>query len=449
MRGWSWRSCLLVFGITRRGLATSGPGIFVLTPTSDTVIRADGSSVTVMWYCHDTTITDVQVSLLDSGKLNSVISASTPCASLSCDWLVSAQLQASSSQHAYSIQFTSIQNGTVVGTSQVFTIAKQYDISIAHPAQGDYWALGSQQVIVWNTSRTSTTVVSETLEIGLYQGDNLMSTIKPVLDNTDSFTWDILPSLAEGVFQVRITDAEKGSAYWSSESFVLYGNTKSISILNPTTGVDSTLSYAPLDTISIQWSTTGNIRAVSISVIQDPATVNLLADQVSPLVVGSSLVNYAGGSVSWEVPGDTIEGMYRIEITESSGVSTQSQVFKVASAVAIGARSVENGSTQSSGRIDPAQVFFIVGGIALFFCLGSCFMFHLHLKRQQKQDLDRLLSGDQMYNVAPKSTRLKQRSYGEATDIRPKFLQLPTRQHRNSRTAALPIHPAAMSDDED
>ena len=213
------------------------------------------------------------------------------------DWLVS--LPSSCGTGSYVLKVTSLSKSWVYGIQGVY-ISRSW-MEVTSPVGGDTWELGTTHAITWLSNDTGNRV---TIELR-FEG-NPVSVITLDTLNDGSFEWSIPASLPVSygyrIWIRSLLNLENSDGYWSEPFLALTsGAVATLSVIMPNGGE----TWSVGNTVSIDWSSTGDIGDVRIELFKSGGYVSTIA---------ASTAN--DGSYQWQLPTSLLSGDdYSVKVT--------------------------------------------------------------------------------------------------------------------------------------
>ncbi|KAK9378884.1 uncharacterized protein V2V93DRAFT_374427 [Kockiozyma suomiensis] len=230
----------------------------------------------------------------------------------------------------------------VLSASLAYAAQKEEYIFTA-PLDGDVITAGHTAVISWNSTASSSALVSFYLETDKDEG-NVLYTIATSIENTGAITWRAPTNVSEGDDFVisLIPEADEDHPYYS-ESFSISNSTSSTTYY-PTEGQ----KYDAGSTMVLTWKVDDNVQYVSIYLMQGN---NIHALQ-NISTVATAIENT--GNIGYIIPSGTAMGTnYYFEIVSVNDTDTvvYSQKFTVISEVTSAETSAAAASAASASSL--------------------------------------------------------------------------------------------------
>jgi len=217
----------------------SSRSISVTSPSSSNTWYG-GTRYTIRWSSSDSG-NYAKIELYNSGNYVSTITSSTANygSYKSYSWQVSSSLSAGSS---YRIKITSTTYSSVYDYSDYFSIGER-TITVASPEYGDIWYRNSEFSITWDSGNAGNHV-----DITLYKGGYLHTTIKSYEQNDGSYDWTIPGSTSLGSdYKIKVQSRDYSSVNDMSDYFTI--DERYINVNSPTYGS----KWYPDETYTITW----------------------------------------------------------------------------------------------------------------------------------------------------------------------------------------------------
>ncbi|WP_371804114.1 Ser-Thr-rich GPI-anchored membrane family protein [Candidatus Lokiarchaeum ossiferum] len=211
-------------------------------------------------------------------------------------WTIPSTLENSTQ---YQVKISDTTNTLVNNLSNSYEMYVENSISLISPEFGDFWEMGSTNVISWNSMGSISNVKIELLKEDVLEMEITSDTL-----NNGSFSWLLPLNLAISTqYQIKITDVSNPLVYDISSYFGIY-IVDTISIISP----DGSMPYEMGNIQEISWSSTGLISTVNIDLFMD--------DELEYQITSGTPNN---GSFSWIIPTNLENSTeYQIRIVDES-----------------------------------------------------------------------------------------------------------------------------------
>ncbi|MEJ2195947.1 MAG: Ser-Thr-rich GPI-anchored membrane family protein, partial [Ignavibacteriaceae bacterium] len=260
--------------------------IIVETPNGGESWQA-GSDQTISW--SDNLTGNVEIQLFKGGVFHSQITNST-LSNGNFTWHLSPGLPSGTN---YKVKIVSVEDVIVFDFSDDNFEIFAGSVTLVSPNGGEIWQAGSEQTISWTSD------VSENVNIELYKGGSLHSTIVPSTGNDGTYNWTSSFTTESGSdYKVKISSVSNPNIFdFSDDNFTIVGN--EITILSPNGGETWVIG----EPYFITWE--ANVTGLI-------AIYLYKGSQLKSIIDGSDVND---GSYAWTIPGNVEPGSdYKIRI---------------------------------------------------------------------------------------------------------------------------------------
>ena len=316
-------SSSIYFDISDADFRIPGPTITVVTPGLGQILP-QGAFHMITWTYTGDFGGNVRIELLQGNVVQGTIANATPLGAGgngSFNWFVTTPTDDTN----YQVRVTSLLNGAIIDTSEVFTIQGTAPASInvtmpAAPNGTTSWPTGTTQTIQWTYSGGPDTVMIELLNGG---ATPIAGPVSIGTAGNGSYSWQIPVGLPAGSnYQIRITSTTAPAVTSTSATFTIIaytGPTVTVTVPNGDTWRRNTRNM-------IRWTYTQNPgNYVRIELLNPDGSVN------RTITNSQSRGTNGNGSYYWLIPSTQTPGSYKVRVTSTSNpvVTHTSNVFTI------------------------------------------------------------------------------------------------------------------------
>ncbi|MFA5033140.1 MAG: Ser-Thr-rich GPI-anchored membrane family protein [bacterium] len=293
-----------VYDESNANFTVAGAGITVTSPNGGES-WGRGNVYPITWTSAGVT-GNIKIELYKAGAFKMTIISSTANTG-TYNWTIpAAQLVGTD----YKIKITSASNIAITDQSNAnfSIIVPTTSITVSAPNGGESWLVGSAHNLTWTSSG-----ITGNVNIALYKGGVLNSTIASDVANSGSYNWNVPTGQTAGTdYKVRVTSVSAPTVYDESNA--------NFSITVPSVGITVTApnggeSWAVSTTNSVTWVSSGVTGNVNIDLYKGGVLNGAIASNISN-----------SGTYSWAISGSQATGTdYKVRVTSVSDTSVKDE----------------------------------------------------------------------------------------------------------------------------